>query len=164
MIVGCRKQKLCFSLLIVLLSFTYTSGEEKILFYSDQDLQKYQNQADDNSTYNEISSPEIDTNKASVVKADPNEAPLQKLWCRKGTHYRKKLDLAKERYEKAKKDFSDKKTLYMYSKVKYCTYNSAKSHLRSTEERLSQADRDLRDIENEAHRNAIPPGWLRCQF
>ena len=114
MIIGCRKRKLCFSLLIVLLSFTYTSGEEKILFYSDQDLQKYQNQADDNSTYNEISSPETDTYKASVVKADQNEAHLQKLWCRKGTHYQKKLDLAKERYEKAKKDFSDKKTLYMY--------------------------------------------------
>jgi hypothetical protein len=29
---------------------------------------------------------------------------------------------------------------------------------------LKAEEQELNDLENEAHRKGVPPGWLRCQF
>ena len=42
--------------------------------------------------------------------------------------------------------------------------NTLQSRLKKAKDHKSSTERDLKDIENEAHRKGIPPGWLRCQF
>ncbi|MEE9524618.1 MAG: hypothetical protein V3V59_07705, partial [Thermodesulfovibrionales bacterium] len=45
-----------------------------------------------------------------------------------------------------------------------CKRKGAENGLKRTKLKLQRAEDDLSYIEDEAHRQWIPPGWLRCQF
>lgn len=157
-------------IIIILLLFqnTVSAGDETALqnskIYSNQDLERYKRPSDPGYTQHEIRTPEKDQYTSSAKKTKSDEEYLKKYWCEKGSLYRKKVEKTKDMYAEAKKDSSDKETMYRYGKISYCKYNSARTKLERTGKALKEAEKDLNDIENEAHRDWIPMGWLRCQF
>jgi hypothetical protein len=157
------------TIIILLFPFYVSAGNEPDSggpdSFSNQDLERYIKPSDNNSP-----APGTNVQKENQYKPSPvnkpkrDEKDLQKYWCDKGTRLRNKLEKAKDRYAEAKKNYSDKKTLYNYGKISSCRYDSAKTKLEETEKDLKEAEKNLNDVENEAHRDWIPPGWLRCQF
>lgn len=100
----------------------------------------------------------------------------QEQWCKKATALQRKIEKAKDavaaleqKLSAATKDetplegpkrISGTKT----KKVSAKTGKALGQKLEKSRKELSYAERDLSDLQEEAHRKNIPPGWLRCQF
>jgi len=106
------------------------------------------------------------TRRATNTRARSHSAEEQKkrMWCSMGTSRRRNVEraeidfkAAKEHYDRIEEDFS-------VVRVSSCKLSSAQSRLENAKQRLEMAKKELRDLENDAHRQWIPPGWLRCQF
>jgi hypothetical protein len=69
---------------------------------------------------------------------------------------------ADEKYKTARHEYEIYK-LYKGKMGKPSDYITAQRNLESAKKRLKDADEQLSDVEAEAHRKGIKPGWLRCQ-
>lgn len=85
----------------------------------------------------------------------------QEYYCKKGNEQRRKIDDAKFDVVQAKKKLDDLKAS---SNIKMSRVTRAEENIAKKEKLLFRAERDLSELENEAHRKGVPPGWLRCQF
>ena len=85
----------------------------------------------------------------------------QEYWCKKATNARNKIENAGRDVIEREEDISREKTKSVRTSRKI---NTLQARLKKAKDHRSSAERDLKDIESEAHRKGIPPGWLRCQF
>lgn len=97
-------------------------------------------------------------------KEAEEEARLQQYWCRKGTEYRRKVEKAETRVTAAEEYLSDVEHDSPSVSTNLCKRKGAENRLKWAQQKLKEAEDDLSFIEDEAHRQWIPPGWLRCQF
>ena len=81
----------------------------------------------------------------------------KEYWCKKAAPYRRKVDSARDEVRSAEKELAEDPA----DKKKG---RALKKKLEGSRSRLKNAELDLAEIEGEAHRKGIPPGWLRCQF
>jgi hypothetical protein len=92
------------------------------------------------------------------------EERLQQYWCRKGSQYRRKVEKAEVRVKDAKEYLSDVEHDSPSVSRNSCKLSGAENRLKRAQQLLREAEDDLSYIEDEAHRQRLPPGWLRCQF
>ncbi len=118
--------------------------------FSNKDLEKYKNSSDDAAE----SGMDIDKRGENIGRAEKREQREKEYWCKKASLYRKKIDKAEGEMKETEKDRAAAEGRHSRTAVK---------KLERTKRQLRDAKIDLRDLEDEAHRKGIPPGWLRCQ-
>jgi hypothetical protein len=118
-------------------------------------------------------------NRDSVNSPPPKESSAEKKrhakktsgdqgkdrWCKNGTHYQNRVDAAKAalREAEAKRSEAEAKA-ERNKKGKRKAAAVSDTGVRKATNNLERAEKQLSDLEQEAHRKGIPPGWLRCQF
>lgn len=85
-------------------------------------------------------------------------------WCKKGRLYQNRVDEAKAYLHEAEKTHSESLSKTRVSRKGKKRSEPSDARSRKARLRLERAEKRLLDIEQEAHRKNIPPGWLRCQF
>ncbi|MBI5076568.1 MAG: hypothetical protein HZB62_15560 [Nitrospirae bacterium] len=142
----------------VLLFFTGAGfGEEKPLSFTNDDIDKYRNPSDSRPREQRKAPP-------SAIKDDSRKArgkQEQEYWCKRAAVVKRKIDDAGRDVREREEDISREQSKHVRTSRKMDTLQG---RLKKAKDHLSSAERDLTDIENEAHRKGIPPGWLRCQF
>ncbi len=142
---------------VLFLSVGAGFSEDKPLSFSNDDIEKYRNPSD-NRPQERRRAP------ASTIKNDnkiTREKQAQDYWCKRATAAKRKIDYAGRDVREREEDISHEESKNVRTSRKM---NTLKSRLKKAKDHLSSAERDLNDIEHEAHRKSIPPGWLRCQF
>jgi len=131
--------------------------EEKPLSFTNDDIDKYRKTSDNR--------PQEQKKTPTSAKKDENKKAQgkqeQEYWCKKATIAKKKIENAGRDVTEREEDISREKSKSVRTSRKV---NTLQSRLKKAKDHLSSAERDLKDIESEAHRKGIPPGWLRCQF
>lgn len=108
---------------------------------------------------------EIYRKKVEDARAKRQEETEKRSWCSRGKFLRKEIERAESNF-KAAKEYHDRieRDNAVISRINSCKLSGAKNWLKDAKNRLERARKELSDLENEAHRQWIPPGWVRCQF
>jgi hypothetical protein len=105
-------------------------------------------------------------NKNTYTKASSDKG--KERWCKKGRLYQNRVDEAKAYLNEAVRKYAEAKEKAAArspkKKRKLQKAEVSDSGVRKARLKLERAEKRLLDIEQEAHRKNIPPGWLRCQF
>jgi DNA repair exonuclease SbcCD ATPase subunit len=137
-----------------------TSAQDQPQLYTNQDIEKYKNPS--------VSGP-MDTK--TVFQEDRGEALKDKnkrileehekdFWCKKASAYKKKIEKADEDLKAIEKKLSAENDKSLHAGKKS---TELQKRLEKAKKRVQDAEADLDDLEHEAHRKGVPPGWLRCQ-
>jgi hypothetical protein len=148
------------AILALLLFVCVASAEETAArTFTNKDLIKNKSGDSPDSSGNNI--PKKKTGEGSVGNKDRRE---KERWCKKGSLHQNRVDDAKSnlQYAESRKKEADSKRPVIRKNRR----NSASSdaNIRKARLKLEKAERALNNLQQEAHRKNIPPGWLRCQF
>jgi hypothetical protein len=169
-----------FLFLLVLISLTpfcstavaaggKTEQQEASPSYTNKDLEQYRPPADESPAQGSVRPPadhRSDKRQRSEAAADKKE---QEYWCKKTRQIKKGLAIAQDEVNEhtarrnelsaAKAQTTGKKMAGLEKQ-----YNKADRDLKAAGKRLRERQETLAELEDDAHRNNVPPGWLRCQF
>jgi len=131
--------------------------EEKPLSFTNDDIDKYRNPSDSKPQEQRKTAPSAirDGDKKAREKQE------QEYWCKRATMVKRKIESAGRDIREREDDISQEQSKSVRTSRKM---NTLRSRLKKAKDQLSSAESDLSDIEREAHRKGIRPGWLRCQF
>jgi hypothetical protein len=133
------------------------TAEEQVPYYSGKDTEKYRSSADAQPSGAQKSSRKSGK-KDSRTTTNTKE---QERWCKEATSRKKKMGKAQQAVREAEEDIArEKEKSFHTAKEK----NQLQEKLAKAKTRLKAEEQELNDLENEAHRKGVPPGWLRCQF
>jgi len=137
---------------VLFFGFCHASSSAVI---TEQDLEKYKKGGAviDNQTVQK-------SNYQSSKKVSDKE---KQRWCDEGEKLRKQISRAQEEVRQADSALHEKMTAPESRKRSKEITNARNKKIRA-ERNLKEAQTDLDTLENRAHRNSIPPGWVRCQF
>lgn len=125
--------------------------------FSNADIEKYRSPSDNRPYEQGRAAPHEKTegNKKVRGKEDPE------YWCKRTTSAKKEIEKAGREVREQEEAISreESKTVRTARKM-----NTLQSRLKKAKDHLYSAESGLTDIEHEAHRKGIKPGWLRCQF
>ncbi|MCE5311770.1 MAG: hypothetical protein LLF86_01310 [Nitrospiraceae bacterium] len=82
-------------------------------------------------------------------------------WCDEGEKYRKQIAKAQEDIKQADRILEEQQSVFPITNKKI---KSAQKKKLKAEKDLKEAQAKLDALEDKAHRNSVPPGWVRCQF
>ncbi len=128
--------------------------QEEVPYFTNEDIEKYRQPSDDRGSPEKPTGAEAKRESSAQLQKQKEAA----LWCRKSTSYRKLIAKDQEDVKDLEASLDElngaegKKKRNIEKKLE-----KAKKHLRNSE-------RDLAELDDEAHRKGVPPGWLRCQF
>lgn len=128
-------------------------------YFSNEDLEKYKSPSDNKTPKTRAEAVEK-KKKAEKTK----EQKEKEYWCKRATEYRKEIEKAQEDVEETEKKLAEIEGNPLPGAKSKKALKQLNTKLRKSKKKLRNAERDLSDFENEAHRKGIPPGWLRCQF
>jgi hypothetical protein len=150
-------------LILASLAFNYQdcAAEDTPRVYTNDDLNR-KSPADVRDSDRRRPMTETKTNK-SHKSASSYDAVNKEKWCKKATGLQNRVDSARKDLEAAKKKKQDAETVNSRKKrAKYAADAGKKvAHAQKT---LDYSEKKLSDLEQEAHRKGVPPGWLKCQF
>ncbi len=143
--------------------YAHTDGNG-LRVYTNEDLKKErpaqkQGRIDDQ--------PDLKASRA-IKKRDPQKSSADSgkdKWCKNGTHLRNRVDGAKDSLKTAEKKQADAAArAEQRKKGRQKATAVSDAPVRKAKGNLARAEKQLSDLEQDAHRKGIPPGWLRCQF
>jgi len=123
--------------------------------FTNQDIEKYKKLSDSESL--PVKTDRTAENRGKLLKA--KEQHEKEYWCKTATRHKKKIERAQEDIVEAEKELSGE-----YGALSYKKRSALQNGLRNAKRRLKYAEKDLAEIEDEAYRKGVPPGWLRCQL
>jgi len=132
-------------------------AEEQPPFYSNRDIEKYKLPSDSRPA--EIK--KRDTREERKMDAREAKDNLEReRWCKRTTAQKKKIEKAQYDVQTTENGLrrEEKKDFHGTKKSK-----QLRDRLAQEKRKLAIEEGALNDIENEAHRKGVPPGWLRCQ-
>lgn len=146
----------CFMLLLLFMNpapIYAESTQKDIPTFTNKDIEQYMTPSDNKSYIKIDASPSEKKRKARKTKNDAEK----EYWCKKATQYKDIVTRKSEAVAELEKELTaekntDKKKKAIEKKIVFA------------KKQLKYAERDLENLENEAHRKGVPPGWLRCQF
>jgi predicted nucleic acid-binding Zn-ribbon protein len=148
-------------LALITVVFYFFSGtgycEEKPTSYSNDDIEKYRTPSDNRPKEQTFTAPSVKKDESKRSR----EKQGQEYWCKRATIAKKKIEHAVREVREREEDISQEQSKGVHTSRKM---NTLQSRLKKAKDHLSSAEKDLVDIEREAHRKGIRPGWLRCQF
>ena len=100
-----------------------------------------------------------------VLRKDRKQRNREKhemeYWCKKASACKKKIKKAKTDVKKIEMEIYDAKTKSLHPEKKIASLNK---RLEKAGDKVKDAETDLGELQREANRKGIMPGWLRCQF
>jgi len=125
--------------------------------YNNEDLQQYQAPGDTGGK----TAPNV-TDKTSDKKSNEGDTQERESWCLRGTALNRTISDARKEIEGILDKFPGKRwedidTMELTDAVQQDRLNMNRRKLREAEAALS-------DLEAEAYRKGVPPGWIRCDF
>lgn len=136
-----------------------SSSQKETPVYTNQDVEKYKKTSDSEPQSTKIDRTVEKSSERREKTEKIKEEREQEYWCKKATQYRKNIDKIKEEISETEKTLSGESGEKLSHKKK----KGLKKNLERNNKKLKYAKQDLFELENEAHRKSIPPGWLRCQ-
>jgi len=121
--------------------------------YTNQDIEKYKKPSDSESQSAKTDRTADRKQKAQAIE----EGKEKEYWCKNASRYRKNI-------EKAQDDITDIENRLSKGNLCIKSKKALAKSLEKARKKLKYAEGDFKDLEAEAHRKRIPPGWLRCQF
>ena len=125
--------------------------------FTDEDIDKYRSSSDNRPQGPRRTQPQGKKDE----KRKAQEEKEQEYWCKRATGARKKIEYAGRNVREQEAEISREQSKTVRTSRKM---NTLQIRLKKAKDHLSSAEEDLNDIEHEAHRKGLPPGWLRCQF
>ncbi|MDH4231266.1 MAG: hypothetical protein OEW04_04460 [Nitrospirota bacterium] len=137
-----------------------TPAQDQPQLFTNQDLGKYNVPSASRTTgaktvYQEDGEEYLKGKKKRVL-----EEHEQDYWCKKASAVKRKIEKACEDVKEAEKEISVANSKNLHSGKKNAPLQK---RLEKAKKRVRDAEADLDDLEHEAHRKGVPPGWLRCQ-
>jgi hypothetical protein len=138
--------------------------EEKPLLFTNDDIEKYRQPSDNKPQEQKPQQQQKKTVPSAKKDEDKKNQGKQgqEYWCKRTTAAMRKIEKAAQDVREREEEISREQSKNGHTSRKKNTTLQGK--LKKAKDHLSSAERDLSDIEHEAHRKSIPPGWLRCQF
>jgi hypothetical protein len=146
----------CVTALLAFFPGGPVSAQQDVPTFSNKDLEKYKSPSDNAPV------PSINQRGEQTRTTTRRQQREEMYWCHKAREYQKKIDRAKEKVMDVEKLASEESggQPFVESRLKKPTrkkYEKAKKELK-------EARRELQYLEDDAHSQDVPPGWLRCQF
>ncbi len=129
------------------------SAPEDGPYFSNKDLEQYKMSSDKGTA--DAKTTRTGTKEEKAKGSRENQE--QEYWCKKATSYKRKIERGHDEISETEKELSAK-GLNRSKKV------TLEKRLGKLKKEVAYTEEDLSDLEDEAHRKNIPPGWLRCQF
>jgi len=161
-------KRLCllFSIFLVnSICCTAVNGEEKSAqeqpqLFTNQDIEKYKVPSEakttDTKTVLREDRGEVRDNKNQSISEDQEK----EYWCKKASTYKKKIKKADDDVRETEKKIYEESSKSLHASKKN---EQLQKRLEKAREKIKDAEADLGELEDEAHRKDVPPGWLRCQ-
>jgi len=125
--------------------------------FTNTDLEKYKADVDGSIIPKKAPSvPQAPQRERHISKGSDEKS--KQYWCSRGSSRRANVDKARARVEDAKQKLPDQDPGSFIKKNR----TSAEKKVRSAKKELYRAEQSLADLEQQAHKQNIPPGWL-CQ-
>jgi hypothetical protein len=151
-----------FMALAVLCS-AYAADFTKVI--TNEDLEKYGAKKKGSSDDSEVKQ---ETAPAPAQEAAPAPAASKEAegetWCTKANQHRARVEDARKRVEAAEQKRRDPSEGATGSYNLVQAMAAAEESLAQAKKDLETSEKELEEFEQSAHRQGIPPGWLRCQF
>ena len=156
-----------YSIILVLsasLIVGYAHAEENgVRVFTNDDLKKQNSPENRASAGKQPHAASSAVNKRKLQKNAEDGA--KEKWCRAGTRYRNRIDAAKASLENAAKKHAEAEAkAEQRKKGRQKAAAVSDTGVIKAKNNLARAEKQLSDLEQDAHRRGIPPGWLRCQF
>jgi uncharacterized protein YecA (UPF0149 family) len=137
------------------------SAQEEPQLFTNQDIEKYKGPSEAKTTDTKTVLRE-DREKALDDKNQSiREEREKEYWCKKASAYKKKIKKADDDVKETENKISEESRKNLHADKKTALLQK---RLEKARKKVEYAEADLGELEDEAHRNGIPPGWLRCQF
>ena len=159
---------LCFLFSIFLVNSiccTAVNGDDKPAqgqpqLFTNQDIEKYKDPSDskttDTKTVLKEDREEFRNDKNQSIREDQEK----EYWCKKASAYKKKIKKADDDVKETEKKISEENNKSLHAGKKTALLQK---RLEKARKKVEYAEADLGELEDEAHRKGVPPGWLRCQ-
>ncbi len=133
------------------------SAQEQPPVYSNRDIEKYKLPSDSRPV--EIKKRDAREERKMDARAAKDNLERER-WCKRTTAQKKKTEKAQYDVQTTEKAIrrEEEKDFRGTKKSK-----QLRDRLAQEKRKLTVEEGALNDIENEAHRKGVPPGWLRCQ-
>lgn len=129
--------------------------------FTNQDVEKHKSPSDAKTTNTKAVLKEYrEDSRKSKNKRIMEEREME-FWCKKASAYKKKIKEADEDVKVIEKEISEEGSKSSRSSKKTAL---RQKKLEKATKRLKGAEADLGELEQEAHRKSVKPGWLRCQL
>ena len=144
---------------------TAANGDEKSAqgepqIFTNQDIEKYKGPPEAKTTDTKTSSQkdreEVRKDKNQNIREDQEK----ESWCKKASACKKKIKRADDDVKETEKKIFEENSKGLHASKKTA---QLQKKLEKDRKKLEDAGADLDELEDEAHRKGVPPGWLRCQ-
>jgi len=141
-------------------------GQKVEKVFTNEDLKAYKSPQDNKTAPPKVA--ERREEKKDGLKKIQEEIDSEK-WCKRGTSLRKKIEKAQDQVDNDEGKIADLKKENSEADFKRQKSNEKRikrleKDLEKSHKKLKYAQKDLSDLEDEAHRKGVLPGWLRCQY
>ena len=149
---------LLYPLFCISASVAAGSEQDQPQLFTNQDLGKYKSSSVSGTTET------VSREDRGAYLKDKKERIMEEremeYWCKKASAYKKKIEKADEDVKEIEKELSGEKSMNLHAGKKN---TRLQKRLEKAKEQVRDAEAALDELEHEAHRKGVPPGWLRCQ-
>lgn len=138
-----------------------SSLEEQPQIFTNQDIEKYIGPSDSKATDTKTVSREDREEVRNKKNQSIREEREKEYWCKKALAYKKKIKKADDDVKETENKISEESRKNLHADKKTALLQK---RLEKARKKVEYAEADLGELEDEAHRKGVPPGWLRCQF
>ena len=140
---------------------TERSVQDEPQLFTNQDIEKYNSPSETKRTDKKIVLKEDrEENRKDKQKRTIEEHEME-YWCKKASAYKKKIKEADEDVKVIEKELSEQSSKSLNTGKKNTLLQK---RLEKARKKFQNEEKDLDDLEDEAHRKGVKPGWLRCQL
>jgi flagellar biosynthesis GTPase FlhF len=125
--------------------------------YSNRDIEKYKQPSDSRPVETKKSNSKEERKMDARTAKDNLE---RERWCKRTTAQKKKIEKTKYDVQTTEKALRREEERDFHGTKKS---KQMRDRLDQQKRKLAAEEGELNDIENEARRKSVPPGWLRCQ-
>jgi chromosome segregation ATPase len=136
--------------------------EDKPRVFTNQDIKKYKSSSDSITTDTKTVFQEDGEGSRESKNQRIMEEHEMEYWCKRASAYKKKIKEADGDVKEIEQEISEESSKSPRSSKKKTKLRQNK--LEKAKKRLTDAEADLGELEDEAHRKGVKPGWLRCQL
>ena len=137
-----------------------SSAEEQPQIFTNQDIEKYKGPPEAKTTDTRTVSREDMEWARNEKNQSAREDQEKEYWCKKASAYKKKIKKADDDVIETEREIAQESSKGSHGGKKT---SQLQKKLKKSRKKVEYAEAGLGELEDEAHRKGVPPGWPRCQ-